>query len=49
MVAYNMEIKNTDPILRNLLTVIDNFNIEEHVYVSRYPKNNQHWPHQGHR
>ena len=35
MVAYNMEIKNTGPILRDLLTVIDNFNIEEHVYVSR--------------
>jgi hypothetical protein len=35
MVAYNMEIKNVGPILRDLLTVIKKFNIDEHVYVSR--------------
>jgi hypothetical protein len=34
MVAYNMEIKNAGPILRDLLTVFKNFNIDEHVYVS---------------
>lgn len=35
MVTYNMEIKNTGPILSDLLTAIHNFNAEEHVYVSR--------------
>jgi hypothetical protein len=30
-----MEIKNTGPILSDLLTAIHNFNAEEHVYVSR--------------
>jgi len=34
MVTYHMEIKNTAPILADLLTVIDNFNIEAPVYVS---------------
>jgi len=35
MVTYNMEIKNTGPILSDLLTAIHGFNAEEHVYVSR--------------
>src|ERR1041385_6653213 len=34
MVTYNMEIKNTGPILADLLTAIHSFNAEEHVYVS---------------
>jgi hypothetical protein len=34
MVTYNMEIKNTGPILTDLLTAIDSFNAEEHVYVT---------------
>jgi hypothetical protein len=35
MVNYNMEIKNTGPILTDLLTAVHSFNDEEHVYVSR--------------
>src|SRR5690348_7336873 len=35
MVTYNMEVKNTGPILADLLTAIHSFNAEEHVYVSR--------------
>lgn len=35
MITYNMEIKNTGPILTDLLTAIGSFNAEEHVYVSR--------------
>jgi len=34
MVTYNMEIKNTGPILTDLLTSIHSFNVDEHVYVS---------------
>jgi len=34
MVTYNMEIKNTAPILTELLSAIHKFNVEEHVYVS---------------
>jgi len=36
-----MEIKNTAPILTELLTAIHKFNIEEHVYVSRRISNSQ--------
>jgi|GEM_PF-589151 len=35
MVNYNMEIKNTGPILTDLLTAIHSFNDEAYVYVSR--------------
>ena len=34
MVTYNMEIKNTGPLLTDLLTAMQSFNAEEHVYVS---------------
>ena len=34
MISYNMEIKNTGPILSDLLTAIHRFNAEEHVYIS---------------
>jgi len=34
MVTYNMEIKNTGPILTDLLSAVNGFNAEEHVYVS---------------
>ncbi|MDB4920267.1 MAG: hypothetical protein JWQ54_2250 [Mucilaginibacter sp.] len=34
MVTYNMEIKNTGPILTDLLSAVQGFNAEEQVYVS---------------
>jgi hypothetical protein len=34
MVSYNMEIKNTGPILADLLTAIHSFNAEEQGYVT---------------
>lgn len=34
MLNYNMEIKNTGPILADLLSAIHSFSAEDHVYVS---------------
>ncbi|HJP63088.1 MAG TPA: hypothetical protein VJ844_06575 [Mucilaginibacter sp.] len=34
MISYNMEIKNTGPILSDLLTAVHSFNAEKHVYIS---------------